>query len=50
MRTDGFALSVSDDKITVTYSKGDVCGENKSTSTVIELTCAKTVGRPAFRR
>ncbi|XP_014402424.1 PREDICTED: cation-independent mannose-6-phosphate receptor, partial [Myotis brandtii] len=43
-------LDVVDDKIIVTYSKGDACGENKTASTVIELTCAKTVGRPAFRR
>uniref|UniRef100_G1PEY2 Cation-independent mannose-6-phosphate receptor n=1 Tax=Myotis lucifugus TaxID=59463 RepID=G1PEY2_MYOLU len=43
-------LDVVDDKIIVTYSKGDACGENRTASTVIELTCAKTVGRPAFRR
>ncbi|XP_059555884.1 cation-independent mannose-6-phosphate receptor isoform X3 [Myotis daubentonii] len=43
-------LDVVDDKIIVTYSKGDACGENKTASAVIELTCAKTVGRPAFRR
>ncbi|XP_066228988.1 cation-independent mannose-6-phosphate receptor isoform X1 [Saccopteryx leptura] len=43
-------LEVVDDKVTVTYSKGDPCGENLTASTVIELTCAKTVGRPAFKR
>ncbi|ELK09957.1 Cation-independent mannose-6-phosphate receptor [Pteropus alecto] len=43
-------LDVIDDKVIVTYSKGDPCGENRTTSTVIELTCAKTVGRPSFKR
>ncbi|KAF6364588.1 insulin like growth factor 2 receptor [Rhinolophus ferrumequinum] len=43
-------LDVIDDKVIVTYSKGDQCGKNKTTSTVIELTCAKTVGRPSFKR
>nr|XP_019605252.1 PREDICTED: cation-independent mannose-6-phosphate receptor [Rhinolophus sinicus] len=43
-------LDVKDDKVIVTYSKGDQCGKNKTTSTVIELTCAKTVGRPSFKR
>lgn len=31
-------------------SKGYPCGGNKTASSVIELTCAKTVGRPAFKR
>ncbi|KAM7135316.1 cation-independent mannose-6-phosphate receptor isoform 2-T2 [Molossus nigricans] len=43
-------LDVVDDKVIVTYSKGDKCGRNKTISTVLELACAKTVGRPAFRR
>ncbi|XP_053769591.1 cation-independent mannose-6-phosphate receptor [Desmodus rotundus] len=43
-------LDVEDDKIIVTYSKGDPCGKNKTASSVIELTCAQTVGRPAFKR
>ncbi|KAM5228759.1 cation-independent mannose-6-phosphate receptor [Ctenodactylus gundi] len=43
-------LDVIDDKVIVTYSKGYPCGENKTASSVIELTCAKTVGRPSFRR
>ncbi|KAM4815966.1 cation-independent mannose-6-phosphate receptor [Urocitellus parryii] len=43
-------LDVIDDKVVVTYSKGYRCGENKTASSVIELTCAKTVGRPAFKR
>ena len=41
---------VSGDKVIVTYSKGYQCGENKTASAVIELTCAKTVGRPSFKR
>ncbi|KAI5938484.1 Cation-independent mannose-6-phosphate receptor [Manis javanica] len=43
-------LDVIDDRVVVTYSKGHPCGENKTASTVIELTCAKTVGRPSFKR
>lgn len=43
-------LDVRDDKVIVTYSKGDQCGKNKTISTVIELTCAKTVGRPSFEK
>ncbi|KAF6114200.1 insulin like growth factor 2 receptor [Phyllostomus discolor] len=43
-------LDVVDDKIIVTYSKGDPCGKNKTVSSVIELTCAQTVGKPAFQR
>ncbi|EPY85234.1 hypothetical protein CB1_000390048 [Camelus ferus] len=43
-------LDVIDDRVVVTYSKGHQCGENKTASTVIELTCAKTVGRPSFTR
>ncbi|XP_007943478.1 cation-independent mannose-6-phosphate receptor [Orycteropus afer afer] len=43
-------LDVVDDRVVVTYSKGYQCGENKTASTVIELTCAKTVGRPAYSR
>ncbi|XP_027795386.2 cation-independent mannose-6-phosphate receptor [Marmota flaviventris] len=43
-------LDVIDDKVVVTYTKGYRCGENKTASSVIELTCAKTVGRPAFKR
>uniref|UniRef100_A0A8C5VW34 Cation-independent mannose-6-phosphate receptor n=1 Tax=Microcebus murinus TaxID=30608 RepID=A0A8C5VW34_MICMU len=43
-------LDAKDDKVIVTYSKGYPCGDNKTASTVIELTCAKTVGRPAFER
>ncbi|KAM4866079.1 cation-independent mannose-6-phosphate receptor isoform 2-T3 [Thomomys bottae] len=43
-------LDVVDDRVLVTYSKGYVCGDNKTASSVIELTCAKTVGRPAFKR
>ncbi|MBZ3890423.1 Cation-independent mannose-6-phosphate receptor, partial [Sciurus carolinensis] len=43
-------LDVIDDKVIVTYSKGYPCGENRTASSVIELTCAKTVGRPAFER
>ncbi|XP_019519312.1 PREDICTED: cation-independent mannose-6-phosphate receptor [Hipposideros armiger] len=43
-------LDVIDDKVIVTYSKGDQCGKNKTISTVIELTCAKTEGRPSFER
>ncbi|KAK2501049.1 hypothetical protein MC885_011037 [Smutsia gigantea] len=41
---------LADDRVVVTYSKGHQCGENKTASTVIELTCAKTVGRPSFKR
>lgn len=40
-------VCVSDDKVIVTYSKGHHCGDNKTASAVIELTCAKTVGRPS---
>ncbi|XP_037376580.1 cation-independent mannose-6-phosphate receptor isoform X2 [Talpa occidentalis] len=43
-------LDVEGDKVIVTYSKGYSCGKNRTASTVIELTCAKTVGRPAFKR
>uniref|UniRef100_A0A5F9C0Z7 Cation-independent mannose-6-phosphate receptor n=1 Tax=Oryctolagus cuniculus TaxID=9986 RepID=A0A5F9C0Z7_RABIT len=43
-------LDVVDDKVTITYSKGYPCGENKTASSVIELTCAKTVGKPTFTR
>ncbi|XP_023555112.1 cation-independent mannose-6-phosphate receptor [Octodon degus] len=43
-------LDVSGGKVIVTYSKGYPCGENKTASSVIELTCAKTVGRPVFKR
>uniref|UniRef100_A0A8C0X744 Cation-independent mannose-6-phosphate receptor n=1 Tax=Castor canadensis TaxID=51338 RepID=A0A8C0X744_CASCN len=43
-------LGVLDNKVTVTYSKGYVCGDNKTASSVIELSCAKTVGRPVFSR
>lgn len=43
-------MYVSDEKVIVTYSKGYQCGENKTASAVIELTCAKTVGRPSFMR
>ncbi|XP_053447080.1 cation-independent mannose-6-phosphate receptor [Nycticebus coucang] len=42
-------LDVVDDKVIVTYSKGYPCGD-KNASTVIELTCSKTVGMPAFKR
>ncbi|XP_044616685.2 cation-independent mannose-6-phosphate receptor [Equus asinus] len=42
-------LDVIDDRVIVTYSKGHRCGENKTASAVIELTCAKTVGRPSFK-
>lgn len=48
--TNASHFHVSDDKVVVTYSKGYRCGENKTASSVIELTCAKTVGRPAFER
>ncbi|XP_022416368.1 cation-independent mannose-6-phosphate receptor [Delphinapterus leucas] len=43
-------LDVIDDRVIVTYSKGHQCGDNKTASAVIELTCAKTVGRPSFTR
>ncbi|KAM9666055.1 cation-independent mannose-6-phosphate receptor [Trichechus inunguis] len=43
-------LDVVDDRVVVTYSKGHRCGQNKTASTVIELMCAKTVGRPVFDR
>ncbi|XP_014444729.1 cation-independent mannose-6-phosphate receptor [Tupaia chinensis] len=43
-------LDVKDDRVVVTYSKGYSCGGNKTASSVIELTCAKTVGRPSFSR
>ncbi|XP_037673819.1 cation-independent mannose-6-phosphate receptor [Choloepus didactylus] len=43
-------LDVTDDKVIVSYSKGYQCGENKTASTVLELTCAKTVGKPTFNR
>ncbi|XP_043744063.1 cation-independent mannose-6-phosphate receptor [Cervus elaphus] len=43
-------LEVVDDRVIVTYSKGYRCGDNKTASAVIELTCAKTVGRPSFTR
>ncbi|XP_008584980.1 PREDICTED: cation-independent mannose-6-phosphate receptor [Galeopterus variegatus] len=43
-------LDVIDDRVVVTYSKGYPCGGNKIASSVIELTCAKTVGSPAFER
>ncbi|XP_047625757.1 cation-independent mannose-6-phosphate receptor [Phacochoerus africanus] len=43
-------LDVIGDRVVVTYSKGHQCGGNKTASTVIELTCAKTVGRPSFSR
>ncbi|XP_029327247.1 cation-independent mannose-6-phosphate receptor [Mus caroli] len=43
-------LEVIDETVIVTYSKGYPCGGNKTASSVIELTCAKTVGRPAFKR
>lgn len=43
-------VCVSDDRVIVTYSKGHQCGDNKTASAVIELTCAKTVGRPSFTR
>lgn len=43
-------LEVIDETVLVTYSKGHSCGGNKTASSVIELTCAKTVGRPAFKR
>lgn len=32
------------------YSRGYPCDGNKTASSVIELTCTKTVGRPAFKR
>ncbi|XP_004449849.1 cation-independent mannose-6-phosphate receptor isoform X2 [Dasypus novemcinctus] len=43
-------LEVVDDKVIVRYSKGYRCGENKTTSTVLELACATTVGKPTFKR
>ncbi|XP_023074848.1 cation-independent mannose-6-phosphate receptor isoform X1 [Piliocolobus tephrosceles] len=43
-------LDVIGDKVVVTYSRGYPCGGNKTASSVIELTCTKTVGRPAFKR
>ncbi|XP_077611202.1 cation-independent mannose-6-phosphate receptor [Crocuta crocuta] len=43
-------LDVVGDKVIVTYSKGYQCGENQTASAVIELACAKTVGRPSFKR
>ncbi|XP_058516485.1 cation-independent mannose-6-phosphate receptor isoform X4 [Ochotona princeps] len=43
-------LDVMDDKVIVTYSKGHPCGENQTASSVIELGCAKTVGKPVFMR
>lgn len=43
-------VCVSDDRVIMTYSKGHQCGDNKTASAVIELTCAKTVGRPSFTR
>ncbi|XP_012590642.1 PREDICTED: cation-independent mannose-6-phosphate receptor [Condylura cristata] len=43
-------LDVDGDKVIVTYSKGYSCGKNLTVSTVIELTCATTVGKPAFNR
>ncbi|KAL4699646.1 hypothetical protein H8957_000590 [Semnopithecus entellus] len=43
-------LDVIGDKVVVTYSRGYPCGGNKTASSVIELSCTKTVGRPAFKR
>nr|XP_045014516.1 cation-independent mannose-6-phosphate receptor [Jaculus jaculus] len=43
-------LDVVDDKVIVTYSKGYPCSGNQTASSVIELACAKTVGRPSFKR
>ncbi|XP_006882881.1 PREDICTED: cation-independent mannose-6-phosphate receptor [Elephantulus edwardii] len=43
-------LDVVDGRIVITYTKGYQCGENKTASSVIELTCAKTVGKPMLDR
>lgn len=43
-------LDVIDDRLMMTYSRGHSCGDNRTAATVIELGCAGTVGRPAFKR
>ncbi|XP_006264642.3 cation-independent mannose-6-phosphate receptor [Alligator mississippiensis] len=43
-------LNVTDDKVYISYSGGQECSENKKTTTVIELKCAKTVGKPVLQR
>ncbi|XP_060061207.1 cation-independent mannose-6-phosphate receptor isoform X2 [Erinaceus europaeus] len=43
-------LDFMENQIQVMYSRGYPCGENKSSSAVVELNCAKTVGKPSFSR
>uniref|UniRef100_A0A4X2LI69 Cation-independent mannose-6-phosphate receptor n=1 Tax=Vombatus ursinus TaxID=29139 RepID=A0A4X2LI69_VOMUR len=43
-------LDVTGDKVLVTYSNGYECRRNKTATTVIELKCAKTVGKPTLKR
>ncbi|XP_068926465.1 cation-independent mannose-6-phosphate receptor [Petaurus breviceps papuanus] len=43
-------LDVTGDKVFVTYSNGYECRRNKTATTVIELKCAKTVGKPTLKR
>ncbi|XP_043858247.1 cation-independent mannose-6-phosphate receptor isoform X1 [Dromiciops gliroides] len=43
-------LDVTGDNILVTYSNGYECSRNKTATTVIELKCAKTVGKPMLKR
>ncbi|MEE6475517.1 hypothetical protein FKM82_010780, partial [Ascaphus truei] len=42
-------VTVKDDVVYVKYSNGDSCGNGKKLSTIIQLTCSKTVGKPTLK-
>ncbi|XP_075059666.1 cation-independent mannose-6-phosphate receptor [Mixophyes fleayi] len=43
-------VTVKDDVVSVTYSNGDPCGNDKRYSTTIELKCANITGKPILQR
>uniref|UniRef100_A0A3Q2ZJ59 Insulin-like growth factor 2 receptor n=1 Tax=Kryptolebias marmoratus TaxID=37003 RepID=A0A3Q2ZJ59_KRYMA len=44
-------MSYTDGKVVISYSAGDdVCGNNVTAKTVIQLSCARTVGHPSLIR
>ncbi|XP_029452555.1 cation-independent mannose-6-phosphate receptor isoform X2 [Rhinatrema bivittatum] len=42
-------MKLTGDTIIVNYSNGELCGKGKKASTVIELQCAKTFGKPILQ-
>ncbi|XP_018421109.1 PREDICTED: cation-independent mannose-6-phosphate receptor [Nanorana parkeri] len=43
-------VTVKGDIVSVTYSGGDACGNDKRYSTTIELTCANVTGKPTIKK